>query len=160
MRRAARVLADGTWKADQQVGTVTLAHFDRHRRRILLADDAGGDFLLDLDDAVSLVHGDGLALDGGGVIKVVAANEDVADIGAEEPAHLARLAWHLGNRHLAVQVLASGGLRIAWDHVIAVMIEGLGGKVERRRAPFQPEGGAYGAHGHAASDGHRHDPAH
>ncbi len=127
MRRASRVLHDGTWAGDKQVGTVTLAYIDRHRRRIVLADDAGLDFLLDLDDAVSLAHGDGLALDDGGVIKVMAANEDVADIVCEDPSHLARIAWHLGNRHLPVEVIPEEmRLRIAWDHVIAAMVEGLG----------------------------------
>jgi len=152
MRRAARFLADGTWPADKQVGTVTLAHIDRHRRRIVLADDAGLDFLLDLPDAVSLAHGDGLALDDGGIIKVMAANEDVADIECENALHLARVAWHLGNRHLPMEVLDELHLRIAWDHVIAAMVEGLGANAVRARAPFHPEGGAYGqgqAHGHA-----------
>ena len=158
MRRAGKVLRDGDWDAARQVGTVTLAYLDRHRRRIVLADDAGLDFLLDLPDAVSLVHGDGLALDGGGVIKVMAANEDVADIVCDDAAHLARVAWHLGNRHLPVEVIPDElRLRIAWDHVIAAMVEGLGAKATRARAPFHPEGGAYGqAHGMAHGHGHSH----
>jgi urease accessory protein len=155
MRRAGKVLHDGTWPADKQVGTVTLAYIDRHRRRIVLADDMGLDFLLDLPDAVSLGHGDGLALDDGGVIKVMAANEDVADIACSDPVHFARIAWHLGNRHLPMEVLDELRLRISWDHVIAAMVDGLGAKATRVRAPFHPEGGAYGGaggHGH----GHSH----
>jgi urease accessory protein len=156
MRRSARVLPDGTWPNETQVGTVTLAYVDRHRRRIVLADDAGLDFLLDLPDAVSLAHGDGLALDSGGVIKVMAANEDVADIACQDPSHLARVAWHLGNRHLPMEVLDELRLRIAWDHVIAAMAEGLGAKAVRARAPFHPEGGAYGQAGHGAGIVHGH----
>lgn len=156
MRRAGKVLKDGTWDAAKQVGTVTLAYIDRHRRRIVLADDAGLDFLLDLPDAVSLAHGDGLELSDGGVIKVMAANEDVADITCEDAAHLARVAWHLGNRHLPVEIIPDElRLRIAWDHVIAAMAEGLGAKAIRARAPFHPEGGAYG-HGHGDGHGHAH----
>ncbi len=64
--------------------------------------------------------------------------------------HLARLAWHLGNRHLPTEVLADGRLRIAFDHVIEAMLEGLGARCARRRAAFQPEAGAYALE-------HRHD---
>ena len=158
MRRAGKFLHDGTWPADKQVGTVTLAYIDRHRRRIVLADDMGLDFLLDLPDAVSLGHGDGLVLDDGGIIKVMAANEDVADIECTDAAHLARVAWHLGNRHLPVEIIPDElRLRISWDHVIAAMVEGLGAKATRARAPFHPEGGAYGpAGGHAHGPGHGH----
>jgi urease accessory protein len=156
MRRAGKVLHDGTWDTAKQVGTVTLAYIDRHRRRIVLADDAGLDFLLDLPDAVSLAHGDGLELNDGGVIKVMAANEDVADITCKDAAHLARVAWHLGNRHLPVEIIPDElRLRIAWDHVIAAMAEGLGAKAIRARAPFHPEGGAYGQ-AHGEGHGHAH----
>ncbi len=62
-----------------------------------------------------------------------------------------RIAWHLGNRHLPVQVL-SDSIRIRFDHVILEMLQGLGGKTELRDAPFHPENGAY-AHEH----GHRHE---
>jgi urease accessory protein len=155
MRRAGKVFHDGTWPADKQVGTVTLAYIDRHRRRIVLADDTGLDFFLDLPDAVSLGHGDGLALDDGGIIKVMAANEDVADIACTDPVHFARIAWHLGNRHLPMEVLDELRLRIGWDHVIAAMVDGLGAKATRVRAPFHPEGGAYGpAGGHGHGHGH------
>ena len=63
---------------------------------------------------------------------------------------LARLAWHLGNRHLPTEILADGRLRIRYDHVIEDMLRQLGARVVRRRgARFQPEGGAYaGQHRH------------
>jgi urease accessory protein len=63
------------------------------------------------------------------------------------PDSLMRIAWHLGNRHLPVQML-DGALRIRADHVIADMVAGLGGHVHALDAPFQPEGGAYAAAAH------------
>lgn len=156
MRRAPELRPRGAWTASAEVGTVTLPCADRHRRRILMRDDAGAEFLLDLPEATQLRDGDGLMLEGGGVIRVVAAAEDVAEITCGDALHLARVAWHLGNRHTAVQVLPDGRLRIAHDHVLEAMVEGLGATVAHARAPFQPEGGAYGgggAHGHAHGHG-------
>lgn len=105
-----------------------------------------------------LNHGDGLMLEDGGVVRVIAAAEDVADIGCADAVHLARVAWHLGNRHLPLQVVDNRTLRIAWDHVIAEMVERLGASVTRKIQPFQPEGGAYsgGGNGHT----HAHGPSH
>lgn len=160
MTRATTVLPAGTWDAASAVGTVTLPVAERHRRRIRLPVDDGGDVLLDLPDAVMLVDGDGLALDEGGVLRVVAADEEVADITCTDPLHLARMAWHLGNRHLPLQVVDERTLRIAWDHVIAAMVQGLGASVRRRSAPFQPEGGAYSGGGHGHGHGHHHHDDH
>ena len=132
-KKATRVLPAGSWPIGEEIATVTLAHDDRHRRRIVLT------------------CGDGLALDNGGIVRVAAAAQEVADIVCGTPRHLARLAWHLGNRHLAVQVVDEHTLRIAWDHVIAAMAEGLGATVTHHQAAFHPESGAY-AHesgGHA-----------
>jgi urease accessory protein len=74
--------------------------------------------------------------------RVVAAEEDVIDAHAQDPAHLVRAAYHLGNRHVPVQ-LAVSGLRLGWDSVLADMLIGLGLAIQRRRAPFEPEAGAY-----------------
>jgi urease accessory protein len=76
---------------------------------------------------------------------VHAADEDVLEVEADDSDHLARLAWHLGNRHLPTEI-SSERLRIRYDHVIEDMLRGLGARLARRRAPFQPEGGAYGGH--------------
>ena len=159
MRRATAVRPSGSWETGDRVATVTLGFDDRHRRRIRLTDDAGADFLLDLAEAATLLEGDGLALEGGGVIAVRAADEDVIDVRAA-PALLARLAWHLGNRHLPV-AFGPDHLRIRADHVIVDMLEGLGATVERRRAPFTPEPGAYAQRdGHDHHHDHGHDRAH
>jgi len=157
MRRAIAVWPARAWKPGAEAGTVTLAFDDRHRRRIRLVDDAGAPFLLDLAQAVALGDGDALVLDRGGLIRVVAAPEDLAEVRAEG-ATLARLAWHLGNRHLPVAIGADA-VRLRWDHVIVDMLTGLGARVERVTAPFTPEGGAYAAGGHGHhhhGDGHGH----
>jgi urease accessory protein len=156
MRRAIAVHPRGTWPADAAVDTVTLAYLDRHRRRIRLAADLGGTFLLDLPRAYHLGEGDGLELDEGGYIRVQAASEPVLEIEAKDPPALLRIAWHLGNRHLPMQV-AGNRLCIRADHVIAEMVTGLGGSVAGRNAPFDPEIGAYAGSGHY----HHHlDPDH
>ncbi len=106
MRRAIRVLAPGTWR--ESVATVSLAYEDRYRRRTRLTDTEGGDFLLDLEKPRVLQHGEGLALEDGGVIAVVATDEPVADVHTHSVAATARIAWHIGNRHIPLQVLKDG----------------------------------------------------
>lgn len=146
--RVLAVESAGTWNGAQKAGHVTLASDARHRRRLAMRADEGFDFLLDLVHATYLKHGDGLALEDGRYIEVRAAPEPVLDIACNDAAHLARLAWHVGNRHLAVQVLADGTLRLADDYVIADMAARLGAKVLRHEAPFDPEPGAYAEHKH------------
>ena len=135
----------GAWPEEAALDSVTLAYVDRYRRRIRLVADCGETFLLDLPRARHLVEGDGLELESGGYLCVRAAPEPVFEIEAAEPADLLRIAWHLGNRHLPLQV-AGLRLRIRADHVIADMVEGLGGRVTRLEAPFDPETGAYHEH--------------
>jgi urease accessory protein len=136
---------------------VTLAFDDRHRRRIALATDDGRPFVLDLEHAQALRAGDGLLLEGGGWIAVEAAPEPLLEITSHD---LVRVAWHLGNRHLPVQIL-EGALRIRDDHVIAAMVRGLGAAARPVSAPFDPEGGAYaGGHAQAHDHGHGHDHVH
>jgi urease accessory protein len=151
MKRAIAVHRRGQWPEDAAVDTVTLALVDRHRRRIRLVADTGAPFLLDLARPQHLAEGDGLELDNGSYLRVRAAPEPVIEIAADGAADLLRIAWHLGNRHLPLQVLPEG-LRIRDDHVIAGMIEGLGGRCVRRQAPFDPEIGAYAG----ATQPHRH----
>ncbi len=159
MRRAVSHHPAGSWAADTAVASVTLPFEERHRRRLRLTDDSGEAFLLDLEHAVRLGDGDGLALADGGFVAVRAAEEAVYDIRCRDWVHTARLAWHVGNRHTPVQVLADGGLRIRRDHVLKDMLEGLGAEVTETVAPFEPESGAYAsghAHGHAHSHGDSH----
>jgi urease accessory protein len=147
--RAQQVVPAGSWDATEEVGAVALDFDHRHRRRIVLPMEPDGELLVDLPEAARLRHGDGLLLDGGGVVRVVAADEALLEIHAHDPAELIRIAWHLGNRHLPVQLLGDR-IRIRADHVIADMVEGLGGHVDTVEAPFDPEAGAYaGGHAHA-----------
>ncbi len=145
MRRAIAVHRRGEWPEEAALDTVTLPYLDRHRRRIRLIADSGEAYLLDLPRPHHLVEGEGLELDGGDYLRVRAAAEPVFDIEAAEPSDLLRIAWHLGNRHLPLQV-AGERLRIHADHVIAEMVVGLGGRITRLEAPFDPEAGAYHEH--------------
>ena len=142
MRRAIAVRHRGRWPDQAALATVTLDYLYRHRRRIRLVTDSGETFLLDLPRAHHLAEGDGLELDSGGYIRVRAAAEPVLEIAAEDCPALLRIAWHLGNRHLPLQVVGDR-LRIRADHVIAEMVAGLGGRLTALEAPFDPETGAY-----------------
>jgi urease accessory protein len=150
MRRAIAVHSRGRWPEDRMVDTVTLAYLDRHRRRIRLVTDSGLAFLLDLPHAQHLVEGDGLEVDTGGYLRVCSAAEPVLEIEADR-ASLLRIAWHLGNRHLPLQVVRER-LRIREDHVITEMVSGLGGRITRLKEAFDPEFGAYVEAPHHHSD--------
>jgi urease accessory protein len=119
---------------------------------------SGADVLIDLPQAVRLRDGDGLAVESG-VVTVRAQCEDLMEIRAHDQGDLIRIAWHLGNRHLPVQLLGDR-IRIRADHVIGEMVRGVGGHVDLIQAPFDPEAGAYaggGHHGHHnADDDHAH----
>src|SRR5437016_6200614 len=151
MHRAIAVHTRGHWPDEAAIDSVTLPFLDRHRRRIRLVADSGTPFQLDLARAQHLTEGDGLEFDNGSYILVRSAAEPVIEIAADSPGELLRIAWHLGNRHLPLQAL-EGRLRIRADHVIAAMVEGLGGRITWLAAPFDPEIGAYAgaAHSHDA----------
>jgi urease accessory protein len=162
MRRAIEHFAAGAWPQERAADSLTLSFDDRHRRRIRLASDAGQPLLLDLPKAVAMADGDGLLCDDGRWIAVRAAPEELVEISCANARSLARIAWHLGNRHLPTQLLGAF-LRIRPDHVIEDMVRGLGAEIRHLVAPFQPEGGAYesgnGLHHHHHDhphDGHSH----
>lgn len=138
------------------MASVTLVFNDRYRRRIRMHDDAGDLFLLNLSDAMLLAEGDGLELDNGNIIAVRAAPEPVADIYCKNASHMARIAWHIGNRHTAIQLLDDSSMRISDDNVLVSMVEGLYAKVKRHIAPFQPEPGAYSQNRQVLGHGHSH----
>ncbi len=158
MIRATEVRAQHRWTA-APADTIVLDFDDRHRRRMSMTGTRGLEFLLDLENAVALHGGDALVLEDGRLIEVVAAPEPLLEIRGQDPHHLVRVAWHLGNRHLPTQIMAKG-LRIRRDHVIEAMVKGLGARVIEIEAPFDPEGGAYAGGGHAhAAEGGSHDHA-
>lgn len=158
MIRATKVLGQHRWK-EAAADTVVLDFDDRHRRRMAMIGTRGLEFLLDLKEAVALRGGDGLVLEDGRLIEVVAAPEPLVEIRGNDPHHLVRVAWHLGNRHLPTQIVGKG-LRIRRDHVIEEMVRGLGARVVAIEAPFDPEGGAYSSSGHASHGHDHHDHGH
>ena len=150
----------GHWSGD--AATVTLDYDARFLRRKRLVTDDGTPFVADLEQTTSLNPGDALALDDGRLVAVAAADEPVLIVTGE---NLARLAWHIGNRHTPCQV-ETGRLLIQRDPVIAHMLAHLDATVTEAREPFTPEGGAYGhgrthahEHGHSAHD-HTHSHGH
>ena len=158
--RATSVKPAGSWPGDA-ADSVVLATDDRHRRRMAMTGTRGLSFVLDLPEAVWLRHGDALVLEDGRLVEVLAAPEPLLEIRGADPLHLARIAWHLGNRHLPSQIFPKC-IRTRRDHVIAEMATQLGAKVREIEAPFDPEGGAYEggvthSHGHNGhGDDHHH----
>jgi urease accessory protein len=103
--------------------------------------------------------GDLVTASDGRVIEIVASPESILNIQTEKSKDLARIAYHLGNRHVPVEV-GEGYLRIAEDHVLERMLQGLGAKLSKATAPFEPEAGAYGGVGHEHGAAKIHDPHH
>lgn len=144
--RARSVVPAGEWDRSREVDRVDAVYDDRHRRRVVFYTASGGEVLLDLAQARHMHDGDGLVLDDDeGFVRVCATPERLLEITADDPHHLLRLAWHLGNRHLPT-ALEDDRLMIREDHVIADMVRGLGGKVREVEAAFDPETGAYHEH--------------
>src|SRR3954470_11668897 len=103
--RARSVKPAATWSAREAADDyVELPHDGRYRRRVTMRTEGDLVFLLDLPEATRLMHGDGLVLEDGRIIQVVAAEEPVAEITARDGHQLARIAWHLGNRHLPTEI--------------------------------------------------------
>ena len=168
MLRATSVKQAGHWSG-AAADTVVLDFDGRHRRRMAMTGVNGLAFLLDLAEATALADGDGLELEDGRLVAVKAAREPLLEVTCTDAAHLVRVAWHLGNRHLPTELLGDR-LRIRRDHVIEDMLVKLGAQVAHVEEPFNPEGGAYGQgrthghdHGHEHSHGdgeHDHDHHH
>lgn len=126
----------------------------RLRTRLLTGEEVG----LFMERGTVLRGGDKLAANDGTVIEVVAAPEMLMEATTNDPLLLAKAAYHLGNRHVAVHLLP-GRLRFGADHVLGEMVRGLGLPVAEIEAPFEPESGAYGAHPHGhSSDGEGRGP--
>jgi len=120
----------------------------RQKSRLLCRSDDGEEVGLFLPRGTVLRGGQRLRAHDGRIIEVVAAPERVLLVRADTAQALARAAYHLGNRHVALEI-AADHLLLEYDHVLADMLRGLGVRVEEALAPFEPEAGAYGgAHGH------------
>jgi urease accessory protein len=148
LKRACEIKSAGAWNAASAIDRVVLDADERHRRRVVLTGERGTRFLLDLPHATALRDGDGLVLDDGAIVRVAGKPEALVEIAAADASALARLAWHIGNRHTDLQIVGDR-LRIRRDHVLEDMLRGLGARLTRLEAPFDPEPGAYhGAHQH------------
>ena len=131
---------------------IELAFEQRERSRFRAALLGGEEIGVDLPTGTLMRDGDRLLLDDGRVVAVEAAPEDLLEVHAHDAPALARIAYHIGNRHVPLQV-GPGWLRLLPDHVLKAMIERLGGQVHQVSVGFQPESGAYG-HSHVH---HQHD---
>jgi urease accessory protein len=139
--------------------SVALAYDERKRSRLKVTLASGREAGIFLERGDHLHGGDRLiAEDGNAVVEILAAPEKLIEAVADSPLLFARAAYHLGNRHVPVQIVpteSGGRLRFQTDHVLAEMVKGLGCTVSETVAPFQPESGAYGSHG-----GHHHHGEH
>jgi len=132
--------------------SLTLPFDLRQKSRFLTKLDSGKEIALILPRGRVLRGGDRVRRPDGVVFEIRAADEPCSTVRASDPSQLLRVAYHLGNRHMPLQV-GDGFVRYLRDHVLDDMVRGLGAQVVHELAPFEPEGGAYGGHAH----GHAHD---
>lgn len=132
--------------------TLTLPFDARQKSRLLTRLDSGEPAGLFLPRGTVLRGGDRLRAADGRVVRVRAAREAVSTAGTPGSLLLVRAAYHLGNRHVPLQI-GIGWLRYQRDHVLDAMVASFGLEVAHEEVPFEPEGGAYGGHSHPARTG-------
>jgi urease accessory protein len=137
--------------------TVTLRLDQRLRSRLKVVLDDGREAGILLPRGSTLRDGDGLASEDGLLVRVCAAPERLSRAEVADPLTLARACYHLGNRHVALQI-EPGRLSYLHDPVLDDLVRGLGLEVQVKDGPFEPESGAYGGHGRG--QGHGHGPDH
>ena len=151
---------EGEAVADSARLTVTWDLRQRSRFRARLDD--GREVGVVLPRGGVLRNGDRLASDCGLVVEVRAAEETLSEARTPDPGLFARACYHMGNRHVPLQV-GPGWMRFQPDHVLGAMLQALGLELARVEAPFDPEAGAYGgghAHGGSGSESHGHHHGH
>lgn len=174
MPRATSVITAAGRQDRPVIDTVILDYAQRSAQKITVTGVKGGVIEIDLRQPARLRTDDLLVLDDRGLVEVVAAPEPLVETRAGDVAGLSRLAWHLGDRHMPVQLLPNR-IRARRDAAIEALLQSLGAKVTTIEAPFEPEGGAYESsprhdhahdhdhgdahdrHGHAHGHGHHHD---
>src|SRR5262244_3317593 len=124
MKRVSEIKRAGAWSALAACDFVVIDAQDRRRRRVVFVGEQGATYLLDLPRPAQLRDGDGLLLEDGTLVRVTGKVEPLVEISAVTTQELARIAWHLGNRHTEVQVRGER-LRIRRDHVLEDMLLGL-----------------------------------
>jgi urease accessory protein len=160
--RATRVLAAADRRDRPLADTVILDYAQRSgAQKIAVTGVKGGAFEIELLEPGRLATDDLLLLEDGGLLEVVAAAEPLVEARADDVAALSRLAWHLGDRHVPVQILANR-IRARREAAVEDLLKALGAKTVLLEAPFEPEGGAYkSSHGHEpAHRDHDHDYGH
>jgi urease accessory protein len=148
MREATKKVQRGTAEV---YGRLELPFEQRQKSRLRAQLTTGEEIALMLPRGEILRGGDCVVTTDGQVIEVIAAPENVLHVECSTASELTRAAYHLGNRHVAVQV-GDGFLRLIQDHVLKEMLLGLGARVTHLEAPFEPEAGAYGGGHHHAGD--------
>jgi urease accessory protein len=159
MIRATAIVRRPAVKAERVADSLILDHEARQRRRVALTGEGGLEFLLDLERASVIEDGDAVKLEDGRLVQIKAAPERLIAITTDNPLRLMKVAWHLGNRHVATEITTEA-LYIAHDHVLLEMVRGLGATAEALERPFRPERGAYAGHEHGPDCGHDHGHAH
>jgi urease accessory protein len=162
MPRATRVLSPAERGNRPAIDTLILPYAQRQAHKGFLFGIKGVCVELDLAEAVRLRTDDALELDDGTLVEVVAEPEPLVEVRAADLPSLARLAWHLGDRHVPVQIFERK-LRLKRDHAIEALLASLGAKLTEIDAPFEPEGGAYAVAGgeqHHHHHGHEHHHNH
>ena len=160
--RAIKVLKAGEAHPGPVADTLILTLEERQAARGTLTGVNG--IAVAITEPLRLRADDRLLLDDGSVVEIVAQPEPLVEARAADLPALARLAWHLGDRHVPVQIFERR-LRLRRDPAIEVLLARLGAKVTVIEAPFEPEGGAYEAAAvhhdhHAHVHGHHHDHDH
>jgi urease accessory protein len=159
MPRALSVLKPGDRNGRPLADTVILDFAQRSMAKVTVTSVKGVTIDIDLHRPARLRTDDLLLLDDGGLVEVVAAPEPLIEARAADLPALARLAWHLGDRHVPAQMLANR-IRARRDDAVEALLRTLGAKVAMIEAPFEPEGGAYESHAHGHDHEHDHDHDH
>jgi urease accessory protein len=159
MPRAIRVLDSAERHDRPVVDTVILDYAQRSVQKTTVNGIKGGMIEIDLREPARLRTDDLLVLDDGGLVEVVAAPEPLIEARGGDIGALSRLAWHLGDRHVPVQVLPNR-IRARRDVAIEALLTALGAKLTVIEAPFEPEGGAYALSHRHDHHGHHHHHDH
>jgi urease accessory protein len=160
MPRAAQFIPSADRKPGRIVDTLILTCAQRTAQRGFLFGVKGTCIELDFAEPVRLRNDDVLLLDDGSLVEVVSEAEPLFEVRSPDAAALARLAWHLGDRHVPVELLPNR-LRVRRAGDVEALLQASGAKVTAIDAPFEPEGGAYAVPGADHHDhGHHHDHAH
>jgi urease accessory protein len=162
MLRVVRVISAKDGDSARHIDTLVLPPDQRRVQSAHLTGVKGTAIGLMLPEPVMLRTGDAFELHDGSFVDIVVEAEPLIEVRGRDLVHLAKLAWHLGDRHVPVQILTNR-LRLRPDAAIETMLKHLGARVTPIEAPFDPEGGAYAAathqhhdHGHDHHHGHDH----